>query len=1284
MGRKIFDYLPVPVRAGSPAESRHRPKLGGNPNALAVRMPFVSRQRLIQALGGLFLITAAAFLTIPFWMRWLLPVALGHFGVSFRVYESLPGQRFALRNVAYQGNGVEFTADRVEVPPPFDWIRGNRGGSNRLSGIQVEGWTLRIPKAPLSPSKASSAAPGIQKATPQPSLAGSLASVQTNLNLVNRWLPRLEMTKGQVILPSIELQLDQLHWQAGLLSLEGKPAPFAHTIVVVAQLPRAMPWSVGAHVPDWNLTLTNHLVLSNSNLQVRGELVWMTNQVVLAADFPETGWIPTQASAVADSIRISPDTLGLSRYRTVEGSVDFHWLENRFRAELHGTAQPDGPDQTAPPVVLRSVVHGDLTLAEIDELTLETPWLSAAVTSGTKFDWQGHMISKAADVHFKGRLGNQGWIAARGQLEGTLHLTSTQGKYPNAEISLAGHELTAYGVDQGQLHSEATLRWPWLEITRTQLRATNTLALDLIASVNLQSRQITNAVLHIELSGTNSLLPGGIGYGQAVLHADAHGSWPALRHQGTVEIKQLQVPRLREVDFQANWAGASTTLDQFHGAAVSGDRAIVFSGSAQVAEVEGLKIEEFSLLQSGAPRLKLEQPFAISFQRDAKDKAEPAHWLLQIQPWHWNGPGGRLSLQADIAWPSRGTLTGELESFDCAEVLAWLESPPPGFQIDRFSGAAHWNRSPWSFECDLRTRLPEKPLLPNAVHLNATGNGEGLILRTITLTAASNAVLSAQGRLPFRIESIPDQPLLHWVPGLPLELHAVTAPNEVFWNELAHLAHVAIVEPTLQLDISGSLTNLDGKVNVAVRRVTPVVTTTNRELPRLEDLTAHIRLTKEALWLSTLQASIESQPVRASGKIPLGKDYSGGWKKLLLWEKATGNLEIAKADVAPFARFAPKVIGPQGTVSAAIDLLPNVQFGGEVKVSDMALRPIGSIGAIDKLRSTVRLAGREVQVTESSGLLGGQPFSLAGKLDLANFHPTTGLPQADFRLQGEGLPLARQPNLILRGDVDLSFLVPTNGRPLVRGTIQLHDSIFLSDLRDLKPGKISQPRQRPPYFSVDMYPLSDWGVDVRANGNRFLKVRTPFFRGEISSGLKIEGTLKEPVALGDVSISSGVVQFPFANLDVSQGLITLSSVDPYRPALYVRAGAHALGYDVRMEVSGSAESPVIEFTSTPPLSSEQILLMLTTGELPKQQNGFSTEQRAGRLALFLGRNLLSEFGAGAGTADRLTIRSGEYISDQGKPSYSLEYKLTDRWSVVGEYDRFGAFNAELKWRLFSR
>ena len=119
-------------------------------------------------------------------------------------------------------------------------------------------------------------------------------------------------------------------------------------------------------------------------------------------------------------------------------------------------------------------------------------------------------------------------------------------------------------------------------------------------------------------------------------------------------------------------------------------------------------------------------------------------------------------------------------------------------------------------------------------------------------------------------------------------------------------------------------------------------------------------------------------------------------------------------------------------------------------------------------------------------------------------------------------------------------------------------------------------------------------------------------------------------------------------------------------------------------MSGPADKPNIEFSSNPGLTSEQILLMVTAGELPHNETTVSMEQKAGRLAFFLGKNLMSKFGSTEARDDKLEIRSGENISEQGRQTYYLEYKLTDDWSIVGEYDRFGALNAGFKWKFFQK
>ena len=72
------------------------------------------------------------------------------------------------------------------------------------------------------------------------------------------------------------------------------------------------------------------------------------------------------------------------------------------------------------------------------------------------------------------------------------------------------------------------------------------------------------------------------------------------------------------------------------------------------------------------------------------------------------------------------------------------------------------------------------------------------------------------------------------------------------------------------------------------------------------------------------------------------------------------------------------------------------------------------------------------------------------------------------------------------------------------------------------------------------------------------------------------------------------------------------------------------------------------------------------------------------MAMFVGKSLISKLSGGEGNADRLTVRSGEEVTQNGKQTYSVEYKITDDWSLVAEYDRFNALNAGVKWKFYSK
>jgi translocation and assembly module TamB len=356
-----------------------------------------------------------------------------------------------------------------------------------------------------------------------------------------------------------------------------------------------------------------------------------------------------------------------------------------------------------------------------------------------------------------------------------------------------------------------------------------------------------------------------------------------------------------------------------------------------------------------------------------------------------------------------------------------------------------------------------------------------------------------------------------------------------------------------------------------------------------------------------------------------------------------------------------------------------------MEIAGARTRPLGNFGSIRDINVHLRFDERALKLQSATASLSGAPLLLAGEVDLRGTEWLHGvIPPFHFTMRGSHVPLAREPEFIVRSDLDLAVDKTNNAPAVISGTANLRDSFYLSDLQLLAPGKVTTADLRPPYFSIDEPAVAAWRLALNVQGERFLKVRTTLFNGEISASLKLVGTLQDPTALGDLKIDSGTVRFPFASLDVQQGLITLTSQDPYHPQVSLTAASKQYGYDIHMTVSGPGDAPIIQFTSTPPLSSEQILLMVTAGQLPQGTFNLTSQQRAETLALFLGRDLLAKLGIGDQGQQRFILHSGEEISEQGKPTYRVEYKLTDRWSLVGEYDRFGDFNAGFKWRVYSK
>jgi translocation and assembly module TamB len=395
-------------------------------------------------------------------------------------------------------------------------------------------------------------------------------------------------------------------------------------------------------------------------------------------------------------------------------------------------------------------------------------------------------------------------------------------------------------------------------------------------------------------------------------------------------------------------------------------------------------------------------------------------------------------------------------------------------------------------------------------------------------------------------------------------------------------------------------------------------------------------------------------------------------------------LQIPDAHVAMFSPYLPAALAPSGSLQADIQFNRGA-LAGFLRLRDAASRPLGPLGVLQQVSADVDFADHRVILRRVSALSGGQPVTVSGTVELPASGWTTGTltePRYNIAVHGENLPFVRQAGMLIRGDLDLTLKTPDKGSPHISGKVTLRDSLFLTDVRAFLPhGGGASPAHRPPYFSVETAPLNTWVLDVNVVGTRFIRVRMPVFSGVASTHFHLGGTLGDPRAIGEATIDQGTVRMPFASFDVKQGAVRLTEESPYEPTIYLRGLGQHWGYDLTLEITGKASSPDIAFTSSPALDPEQVLLMVMTGAAPSNEVNSSLTHRAVAIGAFFGQSLMGSLTGSDGAQDKLSIESGAKVSEQGKETYDIEYKLSDRWTLTGEYDEFDQYIAGVKWRV---
>jgi outer membrane protein assembly complex protein YaeT len=1203
-------------------------------------------RRFLQVCGTLAVVVVVALAVLPWWLGAFLTLAGRPLGLEFAEYKRLGYTRFALEEAVFDQERVRVTAARVEVDSPVVLLF--RPWSGRKQPALITTWEVTVKPDDTVVDESKRGAVKLRE---------RLLRIAKHLD---RWLPVAEVGAGSVAWEKGDLTIGSAIWNQRALEVAGLhygqlatgvKATFAKSGVIdVDASPPDGPWRLTANWDDEG---------------ARGDVGIWEQVATFSAKFTPGKWLPESASIAAPGWNLPGSRVRLGKsYESIRGDARLQWETGRFETTIDLAGEPVA-DSDAPPLTAKLRGHGDTHTAVVESLFIEIPGVNAKLSAPVEIDRRGRIQSGASEFLVAVDFEKQPWIEARGSANGSARIIPRGGEEPLIEASLEGTEMAWRDWRASKVEATGSFDWPELELTVKASEESTGAELSARGKWDFNIRELLDAHARGTLTRESSAhLPKGVPEFRTVTFtADAHGSFNELVHSGKLEVSELAIRGLNSLEIETEWEGKGTTARVSDAHVRAGDSEVFFSAEI---EKDRMNVEALRFLQSGIERLVLKTPAFVQ-------------WSPRVEVGSVELVGDDSSLGLSAVWGMSGKVHIAARNIPSDWLADFARTRDLQWEIWSLNVDGTWDEGPVSFETTGAFVLNIGDNVLADIQLNARSDGDEVVIESLRVSKEETPIFSSSGTLPVSLHPGTERLVRIKADG-PLQVSTSSTSSPRFWEEFKELTGVELVDPEAKLELFGTWSKPQGSLRATATRVSVDNERIKFAMPEIEALEIDATADQERLSLDRLTLLVAGQTVRATGRMPLGRE---NWENLsadpvaFLRNRADLHLEIPNAEVAALSAYAPAFLSTEGQLQLDANMKSGGEIEGFLRMQGASTRPLGPLGVLQQISADLRFSGRSIELRELVATSGGQPVTLSGHIEL----PANAPPLFDVRLEGSNLPLVRRTGLLLRGDVDLRLTSEEGGVPLISGEAQLRDSLYFSDIRDLIPRGGGGVSGRPPYFSVEVEPFDKWHLAVGVQGERFMRLRTAVFNGTLSTRFQVSGTLGDPRAIGEATVDEGRLMLPFATFAVQHGSARLTEDDPFEPRLALAGESRLQGIDVRVELKGTATQPELTFNSSPPLGSDVLLGMVMAG-LPASREGTDPgSRRYARLGTYVGQGILRNLSPDTGDSDRLSISSGSNISVQGRETYDIEYRMRERFSLVGEYDEYDEFNSGVKWRF---
>ncbi len=542
----------------------------------------------------------------------------------------------------------------------------------------------------------------------------------------------------------------------------------------------------------------------------------MTNQFTGGARFPKTGVLPETATLESKAFTIPPAMLNLEGFRDVHGAISLQWNTNRLALHLDASALAR-ESWRLPPVDIHVHAEGTTNSLYVSQAKVSTPWMHAELSEGTRLQLRRPYLTAPTALRLYLDLAQQPWLAgAKGKIEGQA-VVYPGTNFPASAFAVAGSGVQFSNVTARSVTASGTFRWPFLAVSNAVVTFADGSAARAHGRLELAKRTVEEG--HLSFKGTlgRQWLPTNYAYAGAVVELDVSGPLTNLAHSGKVDVSKVVTPQLKPFDLSASWAGQQFSVSRSKIQMRSGDSTLTTEATGQLSAGEQrVRLTVLTMQKGGTPRLTLQQPFQVVIRPGGQGGKQTRN--VQIEPFHWSGPGQELRGSADLAWPQKGELAASGRNFDLAVFQDFLRLPERRFSVEELMLKAQWNSGPVTYDLKVKGDVVSEQGLPLRAEAEVKGTAQGVTVENLAVYSGTQGVATAQGFVPLLLRTT--EPRLEIRPDAEVRLRAMAVPHAAFWNELGKRFGASVHEPNLQLDVAGTWKALHGKCGVRVEEIT--------------------------------------------------------------------------------------------------------------------------------------------------------------------------------------------------------------------------------------------------------------------------------------------------------------------------------------------------------------------------------------------------------------------------------------------------------------------------------